>query len=77
MAGEIDQGGDRKRALDVFLEARVAEGYTVETHEDTHAIVVQGGSVLRRVLGRSPNRFVVQVDDQGVVTMSPAEPIRS
>ena len=53
MAGEIDAGGVRRRALDEFLEARVAEGFRVEVHEDTHAIVVQtGGSLVSRLLGR-------------------------
>jgi hypothetical protein len=64
----------RKRALDEFLEERVAEGYRIETHEDTHAIVVEGGSLLRRLRGRQ--RFVVQVDDHGQVSMRPAERIR-
>jgi hypothetical protein len=68
-------GGNRRRAPDEFLEARVAEGYRIEAHEATHAIVVQGdGSRFRRLLGRRRRRFVVQVDEHGTVSMRPAEP---
>ena len=77
VAGETDAGGNRRRALDEFLEARMVEGYRIEAHEATHAIVVQGDdSLLRRLLGRRRLRFVVQVDDHGTVSMRPAEPVR-
>jgi hypothetical protein len=77
VAGETDAGGNRGRALDAFLDARTAEGYRIEAHEATHAIVVQGDdSPLRRLLGRRRRRFVVQVDDHGTVSMRPAEPVR-
>ena len=77
VAGETDAGGNRERALAEFLEARKVEGYRIETHEPTHAIVVQGDdSLLRRILGRRRHRFVVQVDDHGTVSMRPAEPVR-
>jgi hypothetical protein len=33
VAGETDAGGNRRRALDEFLEARVAEGYRIEAHD--------------------------------------------
>lgn len=76
VAGATDAGGGRRRALDDFLEARVAEGFRVEVHEDTHAIVVQEGrSLVSRLLGRR-RRFVVQVDDHGLVSMRSAEPVR-
>lgn len=76
VAGETDAGGVRRRALDEFLEARVGEGFRVEVHEHTHAIVVQGGnSLLSRLLGRR-RRFVVEVDDHGTASMRPAEPVR-
>jgi len=77
VAGETDAGGNRRRALDEFLEARTVEGYRIEAHEATHAIVVQGDdSLWRRLLGRRRRRFVVQVDDHGTVSMRPAEPVR-
>jgi hypothetical protein len=76
MAGETDAGGGRGRALDQFLKDKVAEGYVIEAHEATHAIVVQGDSRLRRLLGRGRRRFVVQVDEHGLVSMQPAEPVR-
>jgi len=76
VAGETDAGGIRERALDEFLEARAVEGYRIEAHEATHAIVVRGDdSLLGRLLGRR-HRFVVQVDDHGTVSMRPAEPVR-
>jgi hypothetical protein len=42
MAGAIDPLGQRKNALDAFLETKVAEGFRVETHTDTHAIIIVG-----------------------------------
>jgi hypothetical protein len=79
MAGEIDPLGHRENALDVFLEKKVGEGFRIETHTDTHAIITEGGqrfwSRLRR--GDGGRRYVVQVDEHGGVTMSPAEPRRT
>ena len=43
MAGAIDPLGQRKNALDAFLETKVAEGFRIETHTDTHAIIIVGG----------------------------------
>jgi hypothetical protein len=81
MAGAIDPTGGRKVALDDFLETKVQEGFEVETHTDTHAIVIERdrpGSFLSRLRGNSAaNRYVVSVDEHGHVTMSPAEPKRS
>ena len=81
MSGEIDPTGGRKDAIDAFLEAKHREGFEIETHTDTHAIVVerhQPTSFLGRfrVFGAA-KRFVVSVDDHGEVTMIPAEPKRS
>jgi hypothetical protein len=81
MAGAIDPTGGRKEALDAFLEAKLREGFEVETHTDTHAIVVerdQGKSFLSlfRGLGAA-KRYVVSVDEHGEVTMITAEPKRS
>ena len=43
MAGANDPLGQRKNALDAFLETKVAEGFRIETHTDTHAIIIVGG----------------------------------
>ena len=81
MAGAVDPSGLRSSALDAFLETKVREGCRIETHTDTHAIIIEGGnrnrflSRLRR--RRVGNRYVVSVDQHGEVTMVPAEPIRS
>lgn len=81
MAGAIDPTGERKDALDAFLAAKLGEGFEIETHADTHAIVVEGGrrtSFLRRLRARgAANRYVVSVDQHAEVTMIPAEPRRS
>jgi hypothetical protein len=70
----------RRDALSAFLEARVAAGFRVETRTGTQAIIAPTGA--RSVLGRlrrsgGQGRQVVSVDDQGEVTVSPAEPLRS
>ena len=70
----------RRDALSVFLDEQVAAGYRVETRTGTQAIIAPTGA--RSVLGRlrrsgAQGRQVVSVDDQGEVTVSPAEPLRS
>ena len=81
MAGAIDPTGVRKDALDAFLETKLREGYEIETHTDTHAIVVEHAQLksflswLRR--RDADKRYVVSVDEYGEVTMIPAEPKRS
>jgi hypothetical protein len=76
-----DQEALRKSALTAFLDARVHEGYRVETRTDTHAIIAPAHR--RRSfldLFRKPSvpaRQVVSVDSDGVVSTSPAEPLRS
>lgn len=77
MAGDIDPFGQRKRALASFLEAKIAEGFQIETQTDTHAIVVEGRRPFWSRLHGGDGRYVVQVDEHGEVTMSPAEPTRS
>jgi hypothetical protein len=81
MAGAIDPTGERKDALDAFLETKLAEGFEIETHTDTHAIVVerdQRRSFLSRLRGRGvANRYVVAVDEHADVTMVTAEPKRN
>jgi hypothetical protein len=81
MAGAIDPLGQRKNALDAFLETKVAEGFRIETHTDTHAIIIVGGH--RKPLWSrfrkhgAGSRYVVSVDERGEVTMIPAEPKRN
>ena len=72
----------RRGALTAFIEERLDEGYLVETRTDTHAIIGRPGeqahSFLARLRAEPPReRQVVAVDADGVVTMSPAEPLRS
>ena len=81
MAGAIDPLGHRKNALNAFLETKVAEGFRIEAHTDTHAIIIVGGhrnplwSRFRKHAASS--RHVVAVDEHGEVTLIPAEPKRN
>jgi hypothetical protein len=77
MASEIDPMGIRKDGLDAFLDEKVAEGFTIETRTDTHAIIFRRAKGLRRFTSEDPGRFVVQVDEDGRATMRQAEPRRS
>ena len=78
VAGDIDRLGTRKDALDAFLEEQVARGFTIETRTDTHAIIFQQPRGIRRFTsGDDPGRHVVEVDEDGVVTMRAAEPRRA
>jgi hypothetical protein len=76
-----DQEEHRKSALTSFLDARVREGYSVETRTDTHAIIAPPHrrrsflDLLRKP--KVPARQVVSVDSAGEVSMRPAEPVRS
>jgi hypothetical protein len=75
---DIDPLGKRRDALDAFLNERIAEGFSVETRTDTHAIVFRQPKGMRRYTsGDDPGRYVVEVDEDGVVSMSSAEPRRS
>jgi hypothetical protein len=77
--GAIDPTGRRNAALDAFLTAKVQQGFEIEAHTGTHAIIVgreRPGGVLRRL--RRRKRFVVSVDEHGnEVTMIPAERVRT
>ena len=78
MAGDIDAMGTRKDGLNAFLEEKLAEGFTVETRTETHAIIFRRPKGLRRFTsGDDPGRFVVEVDEDGHATMRAAEPRRS
>lgn len=77
MADDIDPIGARKDGLDTFLEEKLAEGFTIETRTDTHAIIFRRPKGLRRFTGGDdPGRFVVEVDEDGRATMREAEPRR-
>ena len=76
--GEIDPLGTRKDSLDAFLDQKVEEGYVVETRTDTHAIVARRPKGLKRFRsGADAGRYVVEVDEDGIATMRPAEPRRT
>lgn len=76
--GDVDAMGTRKHGLDSFLDEKIAEGFTVETRTDTHAIIFRRPRGLRRFSsGDDPGRFVVEVDEDGRATMREAEPRRS
>ncbi len=81
MKGSSDAQQDvRKEALSAFLEARIREGFRIETRTDTHAIIVpadRARSFLDRLRKtKTSERQVVSVDEHGEVTVSPAEPLR-
>jgi hypothetical protein len=74
--GEIDTTGKRESALDAFLATKLREGFAIETHTKTHAIINRR-SLLNRLRGRGAlHRYVVSVDEHGEVMMIPAEPRR-
>ena len=76
--GEVDPLGTRKDALDAFLDQKVDQGYVIETRTDTHAIISRRPRGLKRFTsGADPGRYVVEVDEDGIATMRPAEPRRS
>jgi hypothetical protein len=70
----------RRQALNAFLDDRTAQGFRVESRGDTQAIIVRprrAFGVFDRVRGkRDDTRQVVSVDEHGVVTERPAEPVR-
>ena len=78
VVGEIDPEGTRKVGLDAFLNQKVEEGYAIETRTDTHAIISRRPKGFRRFTGGAdPGRYVVEVDEDGTVTMRAAEPRRT
>lgn len=78
MNGEIDPSGERKHALDRFLDERVEQGFTIETRTDTHAIIAAPARGFWGRLRRGDGeRHVVEVDEHARVTMSPAEARRT
>jgi hypothetical protein len=75
--GEIDPLGTRRAGRGAFLVQKVEEGYVIETRADTDAIISRRPKGLRRFTsGADPGRYVVEVDEDGIATMRPAEPRR-
>jgi hypothetical protein len=78
LVGEIDPEGTRRVGLDAFLDQKVDEGYEIETRTETHAVIFRRPKGLRRFTsGADAGRYVVEVDEDGVATMRPAEPRRT
>jgi hypothetical protein len=76
--GEIDPLGTRRDGLDAFLDRKLEEGYEIEARTDTHAIIFRRPKGLKRLTsGADPGRYVVEVDEDGIATMRPAEPRRT
>jgi hypothetical protein len=76
--GEIDPLGTRRDGLDAFLDRKLEEGYEIETRAKTHAIIFRRPKGLKRFTsGADPVRYVVEVDEEGIATMRPAEPRRT
>ena len=77
---DADRESIRRDALTSFLEQKVAAGYEIETRTDTHAIIApltRTLSFLDRFRRSGGERLVVSVDEHGVVSTTPAEPLRS
>ena len=76
--GEIDRLGTRRNSLDAFLQQKVEEGYAIETRTDTHAIISRRPRGLKRFTsGADAGRYVVEVDEDAIASMRPAEPRRA
>lgn len=75
---EIDASGARREGLDAFLDKKLDEGYVIETRTHTHAVISRRPKGLKRFTsGADPGRYVVEVDENGLATMRPAEPRRT
>jgi hypothetical protein len=75
--GEIDPLGTRKNGLDAFLDQKSEEGYTVETRPIRTIIARPPRGFKRFRRGADPGRYVVEVDEDGIAKMRPAEPRRA
>jgi len=75
-----DVESEREAALTDFIAARVDEGYVVETRTQTHAVIAPGRWLSSKQalnpFEKAKGRQVISVDDEAVVTMRPAEPVR-
>ena len=52
MAAAIDPTGGRRKALDAFLGTKLQEGFEIEAHTDTHAIIVERMAAFVKSHGR-------------------------
>lgn len=80
MSRERDQEQLRRAALTAFLDEREREGYRVESHTHTQAVIGPPDRRSLRGLLRKPGslpRQVVSVDRDGKISIGPAEPLRS
>lgn len=80
MSRERDQEQLRRAALTAFLDEREREGYRVESHTHTQAVIGPPDRRSLRGLLRMPGslpRQVVSVDRDGKISIGPAEPLRS
>ena len=76
--GEIDPLGIRTDRLSAFLDRKLEEGYEIESRTDTHAIIFRRPTGIRRFTsGADPGRYVVEVDEDGIAAIRPAEPRRT
>ena len=79
--GDRSDGGKERTLSTRSWRPSYGQGFEIETHTDTHAIVVegdQGKAFLSRFrVSGAAKRYVVSVDEHGEVTMIPAEPKRS
>lgn len=70
----------RKATLDAYIARRAAQGFRVETRSALQAVIVRPHRLhflLRRFAHASgEQRFVVSVDQHGVVHALPAQPLR-
>jgi hypothetical protein len=74
-----DRHRKRKQALDSYLAAHSGDGFHLESRTDTHAIITRNGLVaglLDRIGLNGRKRQVISVDEHGIVTTQPAEPVR-
>jgi hypothetical protein len=62
--------------LDAYLAECESQGYLIETRTGTQAVIVGRSRLPFAIPWRPARRFVVSVDEHGVVTSAAAEPVR-
>jgi hypothetical protein len=67
----------RKSALDSYLTHRLEEGFEIESRTANQAIIVHRSRLPKRLHARRrERRQLISVDQDGIVTASPAQPRR-